>query len=245
MVMFEQNRYHPTHIGVSRGPMMRTLCTFLILTTVTSILPGISPIWAAQTSYSSLTLGKSNAERSQPAPPKPRSIESGPRWHTLTVDQMNSLKPLADKWSDLRETQKRKWIAIAASFKNMSPADQIKLHSRMTEWVNLSAPERAQARLNFSAVQSIARDDKLKTWQAYQALSPEERKRLAATEPAPLPKSGARSSVITEKKLAVFPANRLGPGTKGRLMAHADWVDRNTLLPTVPGAIVAEEVGGN
>lgn len=224
---------------------MRALCTFLLMTVVISIPQGMGSSWAAQTSYSSLTAGKPSAEKSPPAPAKPRSTESGPRWHTLTVDQMNSLKPLADKWSELRETQKRKWIAIAASFKSMSPADQTRLHSRMTEWVNLSAPERAQARLNFSAVQSIARDDKLKNWQAYQALSPEERKRLATNEVAPLPKSAARSSVITEKKLAVFPSNRLAPGSKGRLMAHADWVDRNTLLPALPGGTIAEEAGGN
>lgn len=243
--MPKQNRYHPTHSELSHGSKMHVLCTSLLISAVSFFLTGVSPSWAAPTSYFSVTVGKPNAETSQPAPPKPRSAESGPKWHTLTVDQMNSLKPLAEKWSDLREAQKRKWIAIAASFKNMSPADQIKLHSRMTEWVNLSTPERAQARLNFSAVQSIPRDDKLKTWQAYQALSPEERKRLATTEPAALPKSAARSPVITEKKLAVFPSNRLGPGNKGRLMAHADWVDRNTLLPAMLGGADTEEAGRN
>jgi hypothetical protein len=82
----------------------------------------------------------------------------------------------------LGETSKRKWIALSVNFQSMAPAEQLKLHARMNEWVAFSQQERMQARLNFTQSKQLPQSHKTATWEAYQALSPEEKTRLAQVE---------------------------------------------------------------
>ena len=55
------------------------------------------------------------------------------------------------------------------------------LHSRMSEWAALSNQQRAQARLNFADVKRLPADERKAKWEAYQALSEEEKRELAAS----------------------------------------------------------------
>lgn len=133
---------------------------------------------------------------------------AGPRWQELTPAQQAALKPLASSWDNFPEAKKRKWIVIAANFHTLSPDGQAKLHSRMSEWVALSQHERTQARLNFAEFKRLTPDQKTATWEAYQALSPEEKKKLALT--APQKPAGAAPALkpAPPEKLAVIPVTK-------------------------------------
>lgn len=113
-----------------------------------------------------------------------------PRWVELTPLQQTALKPLEMQWEDLGESQKRRWIALSRNYARLSAEAQRTLHGRMTEWATLSGRERVQARLNFAEVKQLAPNERKAKWEAYQALSEEDRRKLA--EKAPVrPKSAA------------------------------------------------------
>jgi len=133
-------------------------------------------------------------------------VASGPPWNELNVEQKHALQPLAKRWALLSELQKRRWLVLAQSFASLPEAEQTKLHNRMTEWASLSAQQRNQARLNFATANKLAPDNKRAQWEAYQALSDEEKRRLAA-HAAPRPKGAATAlRPVPERKLAQVPA---------------------------------------
>ena len=131
---------------------------------------------------------------------------AGPTWAELTPAQQQSLKPLTTYWNSISEAQKRKWLEISKNYATLAPDDQKTLHSRMSEWVALSPQQRAQARLNFAKTKELSLqltpEEKKEKWQAYQALSPEEKARLAQ-KAAPRP-AGAATAIrpVAVQKLA-------------------------------------------
>ena len=104
--------------------------------------------------------------------------------------------------------QKRKWIALSANYATLSPAEQAKLHERMSEWVAIGAQHRSTARINFAQAQALPPGERKAQWEAYQALSPEEKRRLTA-EGSSRP-AGAAPAVkpVPPSKLAVLPVTR-------------------------------------
>ena len=156
--------------------------------------------------------------------------QSKPLWTELTPAQQVSLKPLAANWGGLTEAHKRKWIAFAQNYPKMSPADQSRLHSRMTEWVTLSPQQRTQARLNFAESKKLTADEKAFTWQAYQALSAEEKKRLASQGNKVPPGATSAIKPVPAQKLAIVPSTRKDPKS-AQIAAHQPKVAPNTLLP--------------
>lgn len=122
------------------------------------------------------------------APPKaaPRqplllvAEESGPVWNSLTAAQQQALEPLQQHWSTLTEAQKRKWISLAGGFQKLSAANQTKMQDRMAAWAALTPEQRNRARLNFAATRKITAPAKQEQWDAYQALSDEAKRALAA-----------------------------------------------------------------
>ena len=180
---------------------------------------------------------KQSTATSAVAPPASRQSEAGPTWKELTPAQQVSLKPLQANWGSIGEAQKRKWLAVSKNYPALPAPEQAKLHSRMTEWASLSQQQRAQARLNFAETKKLSPSDpsaNLQNWQAYQALSPEDKQKLAAkASPAPV---GAAVAVkpVAPQKLATVPAIRTDTklaniGAPGVQANPA--VDRNTLLP--------------
>ncbi len=158
-------------------------------------------------------------------------IVSGPNWQELTPVQKDALKPLATQWNGLDDARKRKWIAIAANYVTLPPEGQAKLHSRMTEWVSLSQQQRAQARLNFAESKQLSPTQKAATWEAYLALSPEERQKLALAAP-PKPTSAAPAAKpVPPQKLTAVPVTRKSPPPT--LPASAT-VPAKTLIPPPP-----------
>jgi len=126
-------------------------------------------------------------------------------WADLSPKQQQALQPLAGAWPTLSEAQKRKWIALSRNYQRMAPQDQARLHSRMTDWVALSPHQRTQARLNFAETKGLSADDKKAKWEAYQALSPEEKRKLAAGAPARTPPAAAALKPVPAQKLAKVP----------------------------------------
>jgi hypothetical protein len=148
----------------------------------------------------------------------PAKAVSRPAWAELTPVQQQALAPLASNWNTISAPQKRKWLEISKNYGSLSPEGQATLNSRMNEWVTLSPQQRAQARLNFGKTKELSRqltpEEKNAHWQAYQALSPEEKQKLAA-KASPKP-NGAATAVkpVSPQKLATVPVHASKPGIK-------------------------------
>ncbi|RSZ36962.1 MULTISPECIES: DUF3106 domain-containing protein [unclassified Variovorax] len=185
-------------------------------------LPAGAVIWAGAFAVAafSLTLAcaQPHTEAASKAAGSPASTSSAPAsspkavsttkplWSELTAEQQQALKPLNAHWNTLNVGQKRKWLALSRNFESMSAEDQSTLHSRMIEWAALSNQQRAQARLNFAEVKRIPPDERKVKWEQYQALSEEEKRKLA--ERAPPKPRGAAIPVrpVSSQKLVPVPA---------------------------------------
>lgn len=114
------------------------------------------------------------------SPPAAIAEEAGPSWNSLSGEQRHALEPLQKHWGTLTEAQKRKWISLARNFQKLSAANQAKIQDRMAAWAALTPEQRNRARLNFAATRKITPPAKQEQWDAYQALSEEARRALAA-----------------------------------------------------------------
>ena len=137
-----------------------------------------------------------------------KAVSPGPAWSELSRSQQTALSPLMSVWGKISEAQKRKWIALSSNYASLQPEEQTRLHGRMTDWVALNPQQRAQARLNFGESRKIPAEEKKAKWEAYQALSPEEKDKLASR--ASRKPSGAAIAVkpVSPQKLAAVPAPR-------------------------------------
>ena len=146
---------------------------------------------------------------------KPTS-SSRPHWRDLTAQQQQALNPLAAHWDGLSESQKRKWIVISRNQGKLSPQERAVQHSRMTEWAGLSRQQREQARFNFDEVKQVPAAERKAKWEAYQALSDDEKRRLA--DSAAKRPQGAAGTIrpVPAQKLAPVPAARVAgrPGPR-------------------------------
>lgn len=165
-----------------------------------------------------------------PANPTIQPAEAKPLWKDLTPAQQQSLKPLAANWPSLGEAHKRKWLAMSQNYQTLPPAEQQKLHSRMVQWGSLSPQQRTAARLNFAESNKLTPLDKAENWRAYQALSPDDRQRLAETAQAATLGAAAAVKPVAPQKLAVVPSTRRTAKVGDQLVNNPS-VDINTLLP--------------
>jgi hypothetical protein len=96
--------------------------------------------------------------------------------------QQKILAPLEEDWSYLSKERRQKWIQVANLYPKMKRVDQERLQSRMNEWAKLSQKDRRIARDNYLSSLRFPAEEKASAWQAYQQLSPEDKKKLAAKE---------------------------------------------------------------
>lgn len=166
--------------------------------------------------------------------------EAKPTWSELTAVQQQTLAPLADTWRSLSEAHKRKWIALSANYPRMNAQEQAKLRGRMTEWAALSPQARNQARWNFVETKKLSPADKKAAWEAYQALPPEEKKRLAndarAVKP-PAPATAAAVRPVSPQKLARVPKPQLHDARAPRIAAAPEPLPMPA--PMVPAPVPA------
>ncbi|MES2482819.1 MAG: DUF3106 domain-containing protein [Pseudomonadota bacterium] len=151
------------------------------------------------------------AASSPKAPRAPRAATKA-EWNALTPVQQRALMPLSAHWGGISEGQKRKWLVVARNFDKRPPDEQATLHSRMTEWVALSPQQRTTARLNFAETKQLSEDEKKSKWEAYQALPPEQKRKLAAGAAPKAPPTAAAVRPVPPSKLA--PTPRVGPDNR-------------------------------
>ena len=141
------------------------------------------------------------ATQTTPAP----SLPGRPLWSDLSESQQQALGPLSEQWPTMNEPHKRKWLALSQNFAQLSADEQATLQGRMREWAALSPQKRAAARLNFAGVQKLPQEDKKAKWEAYQALSPEAKQKLAAQQPLPVAGAAIAVKPATTNKLVTPP----------------------------------------
>jgi hypothetical protein len=128
--------------------------------------------------------------------PATASAEAGPRWSELTPAQRTALKPLERDWATIDAERKQKWIEVAGRMPGMPPPERERVQARMTEWARLSPQERGKARLAYQQAKQVAPQDRQQRWEAYQTLSPEQKRQLQARAvPAP-PPNGSRAAPV-------------------------------------------------
>jgi hypothetical protein len=178
-------------------------------------------VWVGALAVAAFSLTLASAQppsEATKATPAPSSVSTGaaagpkavpttkPLWSELSAEQQQALKPLVPHWNTMNAGQKRKWLALSRNYATMSADDRVTLHSRMIEWAALSNQQRAQARLNFAEVKRLPADERKVKWEQYQALSEEEKRKLA--EQAPIKPRGAAIPVrpVSSQKLVPVPA---------------------------------------
>lgn len=161
---------------------------------------------------------------------------SADTWLSLSTAEKASLAPLEKSWDGLSAGQKRKWLAIAKTYPGLGTSDQEKLHSRMVEWAALSPKDREVARLNFAQSKTLAKSDRAANWEAYQALSPEEREKLA--QGAKIKPVGAAVAVkpVAPERLTAVPVTRHTPEAERSAAVLQRPINRSTLLPQLPAS---------
>ncbi len=152
----------------------------------TALLAGLFGLWVLTSAAAAQVAAATVNQSVNPAV----SLEASPAWAKLTPAQQIALKPMQADWAALDGNRKKKWLAVAQRYQTMSPADQARMHSRMTEWAKLTPEQRTIARDNYSAVLSsptssadpAGKANLNEQWNKYQALSPE--KKASLTEQA-------------------------------------------------------------
>jgi hypothetical protein len=186
-----------------------------------------APSSAAAPSGSSGTPADSNA-----SPLAALSSDSPISWSHLTEAQHVALAPFATQWDSFSDERKKKWLRIASRFHRMSPDAQKHLHQRMEEWVRLTPDQRKVARENYQVSKSVPLEKREKAWDAYQKLSEEQKKKLAASEHTRRP---TIVSAPPTGKTEVKDINRLvAAREQGHVGGHAEGSSAAAAAPAVP-----------
>ena len=145
---------------------------------------------AAAGAASSAHAGRADSASAQKAGDKPL-------WRTLTSAEKLALQPLQAEWDQMDGVRKQKWLQLANRFANLKPEEQQRVHERMREWAKLTPEQRELARETYARARKIAPDQKTASWQSYQQLPEEQKKKLAA-------------SAAGRKKASVVPSQASG-----------------------------------
>lgn len=166
------------------------------------------------------------------------AVSAAPSWNELTPSQREVLRPLAKTWDSLSVLHRRKWIAMTPTYAGLSADNKEKMQARMVEWAALSPREREVARLNFVEAKKVAPSDRAAEWEAYQALTPEERQKLASQAPPKPTGAAVAAKPVAANKLAVVPVTRHTPEEARKEAISRQGIDQKTLLPQAPRPVV-------
>lgn len=161
----------------------------------------------------------------KPAP----NLPGRPLWMDLAESQQQALAPLAQLWPTMTEQHKRKWLAVSQNFGQLTADEQATVQGRMREWAALSPQQRTAARLNYADAKQLLQEDKKAKWEAYQALSPEAKQKLAAQQSLPIQGAAPAIKPVSPTKLTPSPA---ASTNKPLPRIATDQVAPTTLLPT-------------
>jgi hypothetical protein len=121
---------------------------------------------------------------------------------------------------------------MSNNFDNLSTKEQAILHERMAEWASLTPQQRAQARLNFNQTKSLDVDAKKTQWETYQALSPEDKKKLAAQQTTGIRGAATASKAASPNKVIPLAGKSI-PAEAATKSTSSIVIDKKTLLPTI------------
>lgn len=165
-----------------------------------------------------------------PAPTGSTPAPESDAWQSLSKRQKQALAPLAQEWHTLTAQQRQKWLVLSRNFAQLSDEEQMTLHSRMREWAALSPRQRSQARFHFNTTQTMSAQDKQAQWEAYQALSEQEKSKLSSG-PKPPVKSAARSFAPPSSRLVSPPLLPVNASRAVQKVAPSKPIHPKTLLP--------------
>ena len=157
------------------------------------------------------------------------NLPGRPLWMDLTESQQQALAPLAQLWPTMTEPHKRKWLAVSQNFGQLTADEQATVQGRMREWAALSPQQRTTARLNYADAKQLLQEDKKAKWEAYQALSPEAKQKLAAQQNQPIQGAAPAVKPVSAAKLTTSP---VASANKALPRIATDQVAPATLLPT-------------
>ena len=183
---------------------------------------------------------QSAAAQGRPSAQTAAQAEAGPKWNDLTHIQRNSLKPLERDWSSIDADRKEKWLTIAQQIPKMSPSERERIQARMTEWTRLSPSERGQARIGFQQAKEVSPKDRQAQWEAYQALSAEQKRQLQARARPPAPPSASRPNgtrpdrVQSKSNIVPNPSDAAPPKSVGPTVVQAQPGATTTLISKRP-----------
>jgi Protein of unknown function (DUF3106) len=133
------------------------------------------------------------------------AVASSAEWAALTPAQRQALAPLERDWPQIDSQRKAKWLEVAARFPSMPAEERGRLQERMTQWSRMTPAERSRARLQFQETRQLQPSDKQAQWQAYQALSDEQRQSLAQRAKPAVSKPRTKADADTSKRNLVQP----------------------------------------
>ena len=136
----------------------------------------VRPVLWAALACSGLAAGQTKAPTTNNAvaPSSPGQIT----WASLSGPQKRDLQPLQKDWASLTTDRQQKWLEVAARMPIMTDDERERVRERMFEWARLSPSQRGQARLQFQEVRQWPTEDRQARWEAYLALSDDERTAL-------------------------------------------------------------------
>ncbi len=188
-----------------------------------------TPAWALMGLMAGFLFLASLAHAGAPSPAAathPTVVDRAPSWASLNVAQQQALMPMKRDWASIDPNRKQKWLEVAAKFPSMPADERERVQARMAEWARLTPNERAGARLQFRDTRRLPADERQARWQAYQALTPEERSKLAqrakpvakaasageaATKPRNMADAALAASAANRKRNLVTPTLATGP----------------------------------
>lgn len=159
------------------------------------MLRGLTAVLLCLT-LSGMAAAQSASQTASP-PVSPRATASA--WANLTPAQKQALSPLEREWASIDAQRQSKWLVLAARFATMPTDERARLHARMAEWARLTPAERSRARLQFQDARQVPANERQAKWQAYQALSEDDRHALAQkAKPAARAASGPGAAAATK-----------------------------------------------
>ncbi len=182
------------------------------LTRRSSAFGGMALVVAAFVATALPSLAQTTPSAAKGVPP---AAAEGVTWGALNASQQRALRPLEAEWGRIDSPRRSKWLEIADRFPAMSPAQQARVQTRMTEWAKLTPRERGQARMNFREAQQVPTQERKAKWEEYNALPPEQRKQLAAKAVPPARKPGNETTAdSSSQKTNVVPNSSYAPKPK-------------------------------
>ena len=136
-----------------------------------------------------------------------RATDRALSWASLTAAQQQALAPLKSYWSTIDGHGRQKWLEVAARYPAMPGEEQSRAQQFMASWAALTPAERARARVQFQEARRLSPEERQQRWEAYRALSEEERQRLSqAARPGPR-RPGAANGSAPEAATATAKSN--------------------------------------